>query len=139
MSWLGDVVMWSIVGGVASGTVTAVWGRYQLKIAKELKACKEVPPSDDARKAAKNISSALINRMYVLGFDGFFSQGKYGLLSGFGMDKNHTLVSLIRAFHAVGWEVVVRERGSHDIEEDPEATEKVLTEFNPTWYAQIGS
>ena len=139
MSWLGDVAMWSIVGAVASGTITAVYGHYQVKAARELKACKEVPPSNDAVKAAKDISGALIQRMYALGFEGFFSQGKYGLLSCFGMKDNHTLISLLRAFHAVGWEVVVRERADHDIEEDPEATEKVLTKFNPKWYVRVGN
>ena len=138
MSFLADVALWSIVCSAVVGTMSVIDGRYRLKIARELKACKEVPPSDDAIKAARQIGSALNQRMYVLQYGAMGKNGKFGQLSTFGMDQNRALVSLLRAFHAVGYEVVVRERSTEDIEEDPKRTEEVLTKFNPRWYVSVG-
>lgn len=138
MSFLADVALWSIVCSAVAGTISVIDGRYRLKIARELKACKEVPPSDDAIKAARNIGSALNHRMYVLNYGAMGKNGKFGQLSTFGLDHNRALVSLLRAFHAVGYEVVVRERSTEDIEENPERTEKYLAKFNPSWYVAVG-
>lgn len=139
MGFIGDVIMWSIVASVMSATVTAVYGHYHVKAARELKACAELPPSDDARQSVKGMMNLICRRMRALNFPAIWTIGQkktgYSMLYTFDPDIRRELVDFVRMAHAVGLEVVLRARSEEDIENDPKSTDLYISKQREEWYA----
>lgn len=102
-------------------------------------ACAELPPSDDARKAANGMMSTICQRMYKLGFPGMWGIGQkrkgYCMLDTFDPDMKRVLVDFVRMAHAVGIEIVMRARSKEDIENDPKGTDLYISKQRAEWYA----
>lgn len=137
MSILGDMVLVAVASASASAAWAAVYGHYKVKAAKAMGAPTEEPTFDDARKTAEQIGSILCHRMYVLGMPGFAKDGKYGMLSSFGMNRCYELINCIRFLHYVGIGIVLRHKADTDIEENPEEVETWLRGQNRSWYCSI--
>ena len=134
MSVLADMLVWSVACSVGMGVSTAIYGHYKVKACKAMGAPTMEPTYDNAKKAAEQIGHIVFQRMRVLGTPGWASEGKYGLISMFGMGKKYELINCLRLMHYVGLRLYIGPIADGDIEEDKEETEKWLTEVNEKWY-----
>lgn len=139
MSFFGDLVTICAVAGTVSTVVTAVWGHYHVKAARAMGACAELPPSDDARKAARGMKGLILRRMHKLGFPAMWEIGQkrkgYTMLDTFDPDYERVLTDFVRMAHAVGCEVMLRARSEEDIENDPRGTDLYISKQREEWYA----
>ena len=132
-------------GCISFGFAMWVYGHWKYKGALLNHACTKVPPSDDARKAAKNIGSFLCKRTWTHGgMESLWADAtdRYGFQSGFVANvvfgNNRDIIEFIRLCHACGCEVVVREVDTKDIEEYPDTLKEVKTDMREDWYARHG-
>ena len=136
------VMLLIIVGCVAWGLA---YGYFQYKGALLNHACTKVPPSDDARKSAKDIGGFLCRRTWTHGgMETLWGNApeQYGFQSGFVsgvvFGQQQEVIEFIRLCHACGCEVVVREVSTEDIEADPNTLNEVKTTMRDDWYARHG-
>lgn len=137
MSFLGDLVIWTVSISTASAVCTAVYGHYKVKACKAMGAPTIEPTHDNARKAAEQIGHIVFERMVKLGTPGWWGEGKYGLLSMFGMNKCYELINCLRLMHYVGLRLYIGPIEDGDIEEDKEETEKWLKSVSEKWYTGV--
>lgn len=139
MGFFGDIIMTCALTGTVAAVVTAVYGHYHVQAARELKACAELPPSDDARKSVNGMLGIICRRMKALNFPAMWTIGQqkrgYTMLYTFDPDIKRELVDFVRMAHAVGFEVVLRARSEEDIELDPKGTDLYISKQREEWYA----
>lgn len=145
LNFLEFIVAITVGGCISFGFAAWVYGRWKYKGALLNHACTKVPPSDDARKSAKDIGSFLCRRTWTHGgMESLWgdADGRYGFHAGFVSDvvfgHNRDVIEFIRLCHACGCEVVVREVDTKDIEEEPDTLKEVKTSMRGDWYAGHG-
>lgn len=91
---------------------------YEHRITKLLNAPTSCPPLDDALKSAKEIGFFLANRANW-NYNILITNGNYQSqdISNIYFGENYQVVTFIRLCHALGCEVIIKQKGAEDIEE----------------------
>ena len=142
MSTLEYLFLFTVVASVAACVFANVYGRWRYKGALLNKGCTEVPPMDDAIKSAEEIGSFLSKRAWACGCSWCKNKKITGYDDAYASDlfwgKNNEVARFIRMCHALGCEVIVRERREDcgDIEESvTDEAREVRTKMRKEWYA----
>ena len=141
MGVLDEIVNWSVSMGVGAAVFAVIYGRYRLKMALEFKACKEIPPTDDAEMSLKKMMSFICFRMKELDFPAIHNDGvhPFTMLDTFGdVSKSPEIVTLINMAHAVGCEVVLRPRKEGREGGGESEGDSFVTSMREEWYAHEG-